>query len=129
MLRSKMSKINLWKEGFKTENYNILQLSLMDEMQLIILSEYFKDFMTTENKTIKKDDKEENLVYTIINTKKVIENYKNEEFIANISEAERLIIDVLGEEYAKTLSFYNYFFLIPSLYYEIINYKETLKKK
>lgn len=124
-----MSKINLWKEGFKTENYNILQLSLMDEMQLIILSEYFKDFMTTENKTIIKDDKEENLVYTIINTKKVIENYKNEEFTGNISEAERLIIDVLGEEYAKTLSFYNYFFLIPALYYEIISYKETLKKK
>ena len=83
----------------------------------------------TMNITYKLNDKEENLVYTIINTKKVIENYKNEEFITNISEAERLIIDVLGEEYAKTLSFYNYFFLIPSLYFEIISYKEKIKKK
>jgi hypothetical protein len=120
-----MSKINLWKEGFNTENYNILQLSLMDEMSLVILSEYFKSFMAEEMKIIE----EKEIVYTIINTKKVTENYKNEEFIENINEAERLIIDVLGEEYAKTLSFYNYFFLIPSLYYEIISYKETLKKK
>ena len=120
-----MNKLNLWGGGFKTETYKVLSFSLFNEMQLSILTDYFKDFMTEEIRTI--EDKE--VKYAIVNVKKVTDSYKNEDFIDNINNAEQLVVDVLGEDFAKTLSFYNYFFLIPSLYYEIISYKQSLKKK
>ena len=45
-----MSKINLWGEGFKTENYKILTFSLFNEMELTILVDYFQQFLITEEK-------------------------------------------------------------------------------
>lgn len=120
-----MSKLNLWGEGFKTETYKVLAFSLFNEIQLSILTTYFRDFMINEKKVV--DEKE--IEYTIVDVKKVAESYKNEDFIDKVGEAEQLIVDVLGNDYAKPLSFYNYFFLIPSLYYEIVNYKQSLKKK
>ncbi len=75
-----MSKLNLWGEGFKTENYNILSFSLFNEMELSILVDYFEQFITTEEKKI--GDKVKYL--KIVDVKKVTEIYKTEEFIEKI---------------------------------------------
>ena len=120
-----MSKINLWGEGFKTENYKILTFSLFNEMELAILTEYFEQFLITEEKK----EGEEKKFIKIIDVKKVTDIYKTEEFIEKITSAEKLIYEVLGEDFVKALSFYSYFFLIPSLNFEIIMFKNSLKKK
>lgn len=122
-----MSKLNLWGEGFKTENFNILSFSLFNEMELSILTEYFRQFLTTEEKEI--EGVKKYLKIVIVDVKKVTDIYKTEEFIEKITSAEKLIYEMLGEEYVKTLSFYSYFFVIPTLYFEIISFKNSLKKK
>ena len=120
-----MSKINLWSDGFKTENYKVLNFSLYNELELSILTEYFKDFLIEEIRTVG----EQEIRYSVVDTVKVAQVYSTQDFIDKIESAESITSKMLGDEVAMSTSFYSYFFLIPSLYYEILAYKKTLKKK
>ena len=120
-----MSKINLWGEGFKTETFEIKALSLYNELELSILVDYFKDFIKEEKRKMK--DKE--ILYFVIDIKKITESYKSPDFVEKLESAQVLLVDVLGEEYVRLLPFYSYLFTLPSLQYEISEYKKSLKKK
>lgn len=123
-------KINFWKEGFETEHYKVLSLSLQDELELSILNEYFSRFIKEESVESKKEGEEGKLVhYSVIDIELFKTASKTDEFKDNLESAADVCSRVLGEDQAAAVTVYGYIFLIPGLYLDIIFYKSTLKKK
>lgn len=123
-------KINFWKEGFETEHYKVLSLSLQDELELNILNEYFSKFIKQETVESQKPGEEgKQVAYSIIDIDKFKVEARTDEFKDNLESAADLCSRVLGEEYTSTITIWGYVFLIPGLYLDIIFYKSSLKKK
>lgn len=123
-------KVNFWKEGFETEHYKVLSLSLQDELELTILNGYFSEFIKQETVKSKRDGEEGQVVaYSVIDIEKFKKESKTDEFKENLESAADLCSRVLGDEQASKITIYGYIFLIPGLYLDILLYKNSLKKK
>ncbi len=123
-------KVNFWKDGFETEHYKVLSLSLQDELELTILNGYFSEFIKQETVESKRDGEEGQVVsYSVIDIEKFKKESKTDEFKENLESAADLCSRVLGDEQASKITIYGYIFLIPGLYLDILFYKNSLKKK
>lgn len=124
--------INLWKEGFQTESYKVKALTLMNEMELLILSDYCLSFMVTYDKEAVGPDGEKIITkYQKLDQDKIksLMKSKDEEFIEKLDEITTLLTDLLGEDEVRPLKVFEMFFTIPAVYYEINEFKTSLKKK
>ena len=118
-------KINLYRNNFKTENYDIKELSLYNEAELMVLSDELRKFW-------KVTDVEGKKLYQI-DTDKVKQAIENKEMQEIIDRSVELLNNIIDDtERMKTLenvTFDDFFFIIPTLSTEIYVYLSELKKK
>lgn len=123
--------INLWKEGFKTESYTIKSLSLLNEMELLILSDYVKDLVKKEGVEQVIDGETKTVYYFSLDMEKIapLIKSKNLDFTEKLDEIQTLLIELLGEDVVKTYRPIDYILAIRDVQYEISIFKDSLKKK
>lgn len=123
--------INLWKEGFKTESYTIKSLSLLNEMELLILSDYVSDLVKKEGIEQIIDGETKTVYYFSLNMEKIAHLIKSKDldFTERLDEIQTLLIEILGEDVVKTYRPIDYILTIRDVQYEISMFKESLKKK
>ncbi len=118
-------KINLYRESFKTENYDIKKISLYDEAELMVLSDELRKFWKQEEKDGKKI-----LQIDVEKIKESINNKGMQEIInRSVDLLNNIIDDTERMQRLEPLTFDDFFFIIPTLNSEIYLYLSELKKK
>lgn len=108
---------NLWDNGFTAGKYEIIDLSLQNQVGLDILSKYFMSLL------VKKD------AWFYMDNEKIEKEYEAGTLDIKLKKAQKLLIEVLGQEFTKKLTSSDIIFVIPSLDFEINQFKLDLKKK
>lgn len=118
-------KINLYRENFRTESFDIKKLSMFDEAELLVLSDELRKFW-------KQEEKDGNIFYQI-DIEKVKKSIDSEELKEIINRSVELLNNVFDDTERMSkfneLSFDDLFFVIPTLSNEIFTYLQKLKKK
>ena len=113
-------KDNIWKKGFKTEHYNIKDLGLENNMELSILKdEALKYWDIKENGNM------------LLNVDLIKKDSCTPEFKEFLQRAELLLSNILddADERLATIKAYEVFTLLPDIWNDVREYKESLKKK
>lgn len=123
--------INLWKEGFKTESYTIKSLSLLNEMELIILSDYVTNLVKKEGLEQVIDGETKTVYYFSLNMEKIepLIKSKDSDFTEKLDEIQTVLVELLGDDVVKSYRPIDCILTIRDVQYEISVFKDTLKKK
>lgn len=108
---------NLWENGFTAGKYEIIDLSLQNQVGIGILAKYFMSLLINK----------EGWYY--IDEEKIQQEYDNGALDIRLKKAQKLLIEVLGPEFVRKLDSTDIIFILPSLDTEIQRFKIDLKKK